>query len=525
MEGAFFRTKKDILNSKLNFLDNKIRELDAALLFVSFILFTLFAFCINRGIPIKALYMDDLYMWSWYAESKDIVKFCTEGITERYRPVYWIFCYIESVLVGNKPIVYFYINIITNSLIALFIYYFAKKLYNNFFIAALSGVLYLVSHFSYYHIGQVMGILENLCMIFALLFLYFTVKYLNCDIKEKSNLYFAVILIIYVLASFTHERFIGLLPVFLVALLFKNRVRMSTRFIKTIIIILVLCAILVFRSFFTGNLIPSGTGGTQVTQTFQITEAIKYAFMQVLHIFGFTYGEDFLCGLRFNELDNIGKSFVYINLGMIILIEVLYLMIALSRGFKTSIEDIDKPSPRIGMDFVLLTFIAMNIIASSATIRLELRWVYVSMAGFILFAVFKVSEISRLADKKSVKIIMFMIFLIWFASRFFTDMAYRKGYKDIYCIKDQLKINSLIDETVSKHSEIDPTDMKIYIVDGKFIMSDFYASWLLRPFAKNKTDKVNQVKYVQSIDEVETLNKNTIVVKEKDDGTYEILNK
>lgn len=525
MEGAFFRTKKEILNSKLNFLDNKIRELDAALLFVSFILFTLFAFFINKSIPIKALYMDDLYMWSWYAESPDIVKFCTEGITERYRPVYWVFCYIESLLVGNKPIVYFYVNVIANSLIALFVYYFAKKLYNNFFIAAMAGILYLVSHFSYYHIGQVMGILENLCMIFALLFLYFTVKYLNCDNKNKSNLYFTVVLIIYILASFTHERFIGLLPVFLVALMFKNKVRLSTRFIKTLVFILVLCGILVFRSFFTGKFIPAGTGGTEVTKTFQITEAIKFAFMQVLNIFGFTYGEDFLCGLRFNELDSIGKSFVYINLGMIILIEVLYLMMSLSRGFKTSIEDIDKPTPRIGMDLVLLTFIGMNIIASSPTIRLELRWVYVSMAGFIIFAVFKISEISRLADKKIVKVTMFIIFVIWFASRFFTDMAYRKGYKDIYCIKDQIKINSLMEETVYKHKDIDPTNMKIYIIDGKFIMSDFYSKWVLRPFAKNKTDKVNPVTYVQSIEDIESLDKDTIVVRENNDGTYEIVNK
>ena len=82
-----------------------------------------------------------------------------------------------------------------------------------------------------------------------------------------------------------------------------------------------------------------------------------------------------------------------------------------------------------------------------------------------------------------------------------------------------------MEETVYKHKNIDPTNMKIYIIDGKFIMSDFYSKWVLRPFAKNKTDKVNQVKYVQSIDEIESFDDNTVVVREKDDGTYEAVNK
>ena len=91
MEGAFFKTKKDIVREKIDFLDNKVRELNFALLFVSFVLFTLFSFFINKGLNIKALYMDDLYMWSWYAEA-DFVKFMTKDIGQWYRPVYWFFC-------------------------------------------------------------------------------------------------------------------------------------------------------------------------------------------------------------------------------------------------------------------------------------------------------------------------------------------------------------------------------------------------------------------------------------------------
>ncbi len=521
MEGAFFKSKKDIIKSKIKFLDNKVRELDAALLFVSFILFALFAFFINRGIPIKALYMDDLYMWSWYAES-DIIKFLTEDITERYRPVFWFFSYIECALVGNNPIGFYITNVVLNSLIAVFVYYFAKKLCNNFFIAFASGILYLVSHFSYYQIGQMLGILESLCMFFSLLFLFFVIKYLNCEIKEKSNAYFCVIIVVYILASYTHERFMGLLPVFLVALFFKNKVRISTKFIKTFICLLVLAGILFIRSYYTGSAVPAGTGGTQVTETFSIEQAIRFAFLQVLHIFGFTYGEEYLCGITFNGLDDIAKTFVYTNIVLIAIIELLYLMVALSHSYKTSVTDIDKPFPRVGMDLVFLTFIGMNIIASSPTIRLELRWVYTSMTGFILFAVFKISEICRLVNKTSVKRIMYLIFIFWFISRLFVDMSYRKGYNQIYCIKDQLKMNSLAEETVYKNGYDKIKNSHVYILDANFKLSDFYASWFFRVFAPNKTDSVPKIEHVYSNDlarlESDT---NKIVLKEKDEFTYE----
>lgn len=521
MEGAFFKTKKDIVREKINFLDNKVRELDFALLFVSFVLFTLFAFFINKGITIKSLYMDDLYMWSWYAEA-DFVKFMTKDIGQWYRPVYWFFCYIECALVGNNPFGFYIVNIVFNSLIALFIYYFAKKLCNNFFVSFLAGILYLVSHFSYYQIGQMLGLLESLCMLFSISFLFFVLKYLNCEIKEKSNAYFCLVLIFYALGVFTHDRLIGLLPVFLVALFFKKKVRLSTKFIKTFICILVLAALIGIKTYFTGNVVPPGTGGTKVTDTFSIEQAIRFAFMQVLHVFGFSFGEDYLCGITFDKLDNIAKTFVYINIIFIAIIEILYLMVALSYSYKTSIEDLDKPSPRIGMDLTFLAFIGMNIISSSSTIRIELRWLYIPMAGFILFAVFKISEVCRLINKNSIKKVMISIFIIWFVSRLFVDMSYRKGYSDIYCIKDQIRLNSLANETVYKYGFDNIKNSNIYIIDGNFKLSDFYASWFFRVFAPKKTDPVPKLEQIYSAStDVNNLPNGSIVLKEKDNLLYE----
>ena len=521
MEGAFFRTKKDIVRSKLNFLDNKIRELDAALLFVSFVLFALFAFYINRNIPIKALYMDDLYAWSWYAEL-DISKYLTSGITNLYRPIAWFFSYIEFVLVGNSPYGFSIVNIVLNSFIALFIYYFAKKLCNNFFLAFSSGILYLASHFSCYQIGQVIGASESLALLFSLLFLFFTLKYYNCDIKEKSNAYFCIIIIIYIIASFTNERTIALIPVFLVALFLKNKVRISSKFIKTLMCIVTVFAVLAIRSYFTGSLLPSFTNTSKIFDTFSVEKTASSILLQALHILGFSHGENNIVGITFNSLDEFAKGFVIFNVLLISIIELLYLMVALSHSYKTSIDDIDKPFPRVGMDLILLTFIVVNIAVVSLAPRLELRHIYTSMAGFILFAVFKISEICRLINKVSVKRIMFIIFILWAVSRLFVDMSYRKGSKEIYFIKDQLKVNSLANETIYKYGYEKINNSGVYIIDSSFKLSDFYATWFFRVFAPNKTDKATKIEQIYSADlSKKKIDEKSIVLKDKDSFTFE----
>lgn len=524
MEGAFFRTKKDIIRSKLNFLDNKIKELDAALLFVSFVLFTLFAFYINKNIPIKALYMDDLYAWSWYAEL-DITKYLTSGITNWYRPIAWFVSYIEFALVGNNPFGFSILNIVFNSFIALFIYYFARKLCNNFFLSFAAGILYLASHFSYYQICQVVGIYESLTMLFSLLFLFFTLKYYNCDIKEKSNAYFCIIIIIYIIASFTNERTIALIPVFLVALFLKNKVRISSKFIKTIMCIVTVFAVLAIRSYFTGSLLPSFTNTSKIFDTFSVEKTASSILLQALHILGFSYGENNIVGITFNSLDEFAKGFVIINVLLISIIELLYLMVALSHSYKTSIDDIDKPFPRVGMDLILLTFIVVNIAVVSLALRLELRHIYISMAGFILFAVFKISEISRLINKVSVKRIMFIIFILWAVTRLFVDMSYRKGSNEVYFVKDQLKVNSLAKETIYKHGFEKINNSDVYIIDSNFKLSDFYATWFFRVFAPNKTDKVTKIEQIYSADlSKKKIKDGSIVLKDKDSFTYEPFN-
>ena len=66
-----FGDKKISFEKRINSLYEDIRDCDKRKLLLDIILITglfIFGFYVNRGIEMKGLYMDDLYMWSCYGE-------------------------------------------------------------------------------------------------------------------------------------------------------------------------------------------------------------------------------------------------------------------------------------------------------------------------------------------------------------------------------------------------------------------------------------------------------------------------
>ena len=88
-------------------------------------------FYINRDLILKAFYMDDLYHWSWF-RGLNLFDFAFKFYeASRYRPIFETIQYIFYVIIGTNPMKLSIINKVYNSLIALFIYHFAKRLSKN----------------------------------------------------------------------------------------------------------------------------------------------------------------------------------------------------------------------------------------------------------------------------------------------------------------------------------------------------------------------------------------------------------
>lgn len=566
---------------------------------VSFLLIMGFAFYVNRHIHIKALYMDDLYLFSFFREQDFFTFSFPIGNAVRFRPVYWALSYIEMVFVGNDPNRYWYFNVALNGLLACFLCYFSwvvskgKKL-----IPLFLSVVFLSAHFAYYQIAQALGILETLALGFSLLTLYFLYQELNEEKHFLRNLVFSHLF--FFLLVFTHERYIALLPLFYVPLLFRGRAGKAKIltggkneghqgqtdrdragqdtveaerkereqkekkkkiffFTSHLPYILPLAQAFLFyaiRKFAIGSFVPKGTGGTEVTESFKLTDALQNAFAEVYYIFGFQKGPEHLNGIPWEKVSPDMRKLVYASIAVLAFTVLLCLIFALVRIFKTeksagrnagsgmesgsgsSIENsIGKKATKdlvnnsvsesvnnlrneqkrvklarlrtfIGNNILFLLFIALCIGSSSVTIRVEMRWVYVSFAASLLYFSYLLG-VSRLP--------LGTIFCLAFIClRLPVERYYRSYFPQIYFWEDQDRMNSLAEQTIEKYGRGSVLGKQVYILENKYKMSKFYGDTFFQVFDEDFSGHGTKIHFIQDLTRLpkDANRKNSLVLEE-----------
>ena len=526
----------------------------------SFCLLMLFAFYVNRHIHIKALYMDDLYLFSFFREQDFLTFSFPIGEAVRFRPVYWALSYIEMVFVGNDPNRYWYFNVVLNGLLACFLCYFSWVVSKGKKIVSLSlSLIFLSAHFAYYQIAQALGILETLALGFSLITLYFLYQELNEEKHFLRNLIFSHIF--FFLLVFTHERYIALLPLFYVPLLFRGRAGEAK--ILTGGKILPLAQAFLFyaiRKFAIGSFIPKGTGGTEVTDSFKLEEALQNAFTEVYYIFGFQKGPEHLNGIPWENVAENIRKLVYASIVVLGITVFLCLIFALIRIFKTdksigestessigksaesgtgnhsvkitannaandvandatnkSASNFKKEQKRvkparlrtfIGNNLLFLIFIAMCIGSSSVTIRVEMRWVYVSFAASLLYFSYLLG-VSRLP--------LGTIFCLAFIClRLPVERYYRSYFPQIYFWEDQDRMNSLAEETIEKYGRGGVLGKQVYILENKYKMSKFYGDTFFQVFDEDFSGHGTKIHFIQDLTRLpkEANRENSLVLEE-----------
>ena len=490
---------------------------------VSFLLIMGFAFYVNRHIHIKALYMDDLYLFSFFREQDFFTFSFPIGNAVRFRPVYWALSYIEMVFVGNDPNRYWYFNVALNGLLACFLFYFSwvvskgKKL-----IPLFLSVVFLSAHFAYYQIAQALGILETLALGFSLVTLYFLYQELNEEKHFLRNLVFSYLF--FFLLVFTHERYIALLPLFYVPLLFRGKSgdrKQATGTVKQeagkaggkssllpslIPFFLPLVQAFLFyaiRKFAIGSFVPKGTGGTEVSESFKLGEALQNAFAEVYYIFGFQKGPEHLNGIPWEKVSPDMRKLVYASIAVLAFTVVLSLIFALVRIFKTE-KSTEGSAGReqkrvklarlrsfIGNNILFLLFIALCIGSSSVTIRVEMRWVYVSFAASLLYFSYLLG-VSRLP--------LGTIFCLAFIClRLPVERYYRSYFPQIYFWEDQDRMNSLAEETIEKYGREGVLGKQVYILENKYKMSKFYGDTFFQVFDEDFSGHGTKIHFIQDL--------------------------
>ncbi len=453
-----------------------------------------FAFLVYRGTRLTGLYMDDLYMWSCFGE-QSFREFVFPIGSTRCRFVYWFLTWLELGFIKNHIDWIVPINILMSGCIAAFIYAFAKKLSSSRWIGFFAGILYLSSRFSYYQVSQLLGPLEGFALFFALVICYMLYKYIEAT--DSSILYYIGALITYFLVCFTHERYMVLLPMFFYVLIVKR----SKDIRLWVAPVAVFAIVQLIRFFMIGSVLPAGTGGTYVAETITVTGVIKNIITQAAYLLGVNAPDEYLSGISW------ANTAAYIKLPIIIealLIIGLIFMGAVSIIKDKSIENITKAVLFIG-------FIIGCVVAAAVTIRVEMRWVYISYVLLLLLASFMYGIILK-KDGMILKI-SFAFFVLYAILGLATDLYYRNYQDNIYLYQNQKRYNSLADITYNKYGD-GIWGKKIYIIGNSYNMSDFTKETFFKTFDKTRTGSGTEVILVESAREIGQVDDNMLVLQE-----------
>ena len=534
---------------------------------VALVLLLLFGLFINRHLSIRALYGDDLYLWSFYG-CEDFWSFTFPKVTKgNFRPFYWALSYLEFRLIGPHVHWYARFNVLLNVAIAWVIYFFSRRLSRltrtpqgmriGQVVGLLTGMLYLQSHFAAYQIAQVLGLLESLALLLALLTLWGLFDYME---GRGTRAYLRACLCFF-LVIFTHERFIALAPLFYLAVFtqYQTERRLCRRFarLRTVELLLPLLILAVFfgtRVVVAGEAIPVGTAGTKVQDTFSLAQALGFAFMQVAYIFGVNAGHAIFCGVSFGDSAHWVQGLIVLSWLCLLLMLLLYVRRAWRRG---------RITPRlIGENLLFICFIALCIGSSSITIRLETRWVYVSYTAALLYLSYMLGEIAKSGAVKpeagravrtraatvqrasaasvsasgeraacrgverprTAMVLAFsLLFMAYGAVMTPVEHYDRQHYPNIFFFFDQDRVNSLADCTIDAVGAGEFLGKKqVYIYYNYYEMSDFYAEYFYKPFDPEKTGQGTEIHFINRPDELPTdaTVENSIVLMEHGNRGY-----
>ena len=557
------------------------------------VLLLLFGLFINRHLDIRALYGDDLYLWSFYG-CEDFWSFTFPKVTKgNFRPFYWAMSYLEFRLIGPHVHWYARFNVLLNVAISWVIYFFSRRLSRltrvphgwllGQAVGLLTGMLYLQSHFAAYQIAQVLGLLESLALLLALLTLWGLFDYMEgrgtCAYLRACLCFFLVI--------FTHERFIALAPLFYLALLtqYCTERRLCRRFapsrtshrpassgttdrgtpgsdmtscrkrggescaasddmlamnrlgrlFELLLPLLILAAFFGVRMVVAGDAIPVGTAGTKVQDTFSLAQALGFAFTQVAYIFGVNAGHAIFCGVSFADSARWVQALIGLSWISLLLMLVLYIRSVWKRGrMNARLNGENAASERrdcrhlsitarlIGENLLFICFIALCIGSSSITIRLETRWVYVSYTAALLYLSYMLGEIAK--KSRTAAVLAFtLLFMAYGAVMTPVEHYDRQHYPNIFFFFDQDRVNSLADCTIGAVGAEDFLGKKqVYIYYNYYEMSDFYAEYFFKPFDPEKTGQGTEIHFIDRPDELpaDATVENSIVLMEHGNRGY-----
>ncbi len=325
---------------------------------------------------------DDVRFFNYIKASDNILKTIFSNEIGTYRPVPYFVMMIFIKIFGTVSKLYFYANLTLNYIIMISIFGVIYHLCNqNLFISFSAPVFYLTAIYSYYGITQLLGFMELLCILWSVWFFYFLLKY----IEGKTGKYYLFSVIVFFLATFSHERFLVFFGVYIILnffVLYEDTIQ--KRLLQLLVsavpaVMLIVLKLFIFR-------VPLLVGTGQIKIKFSMLSTLKYIGQSILSIFGITIGPQYLFGYSFIDYSVEKKA-------SILLISALSILSIFIFGYQKIVKNYENRKIEIQKLLVFVFTEGAAILCYAVSSRIEMRELYVPYTLLVLYMMYCIGKI------------------------------------------------------------------------------------------------------------------------------------
>lgn len=230
---------------------------------------------------------------------------------------------------------------------------------------------------------------------------------------------------------------------------------------------------------------------------YKTDDLFKHFISGVLYLLGENAGPAYLNGIEYGAVSKRIKSLNYIFVVIIFIITCLYVFSLIKNRAKK-----DEIKKQLKLSLLIISFIALTLACSCATIRLEMRWVYTPYVGFIILIANMVSYVgTQLKTYFCIAALLSTLSII-----VPTELYFRSYYRNIYYWGVYQIYNSVYDQTLKRYKDglwnkkiiIASEHFGIFGESGEALQESFRMIEPLRPLKVevfDTTEKVPQTYY------------------------------
>jgi hypothetical protein len=335
------------------------------------------------SVPLSAddvMQVNMAFEWSFF----DSFTVAVNGV--HYRPIHAAFAWITVRLFEFKIQYYFILNILINVLISFTVYRFLLKLTCKKAISMAVAYLYAVANFGLLGLTQVIGPIELLPLWMEMVIV---LRFYDILTSEGNKLMRSCLLVIvcYAIAIHCHERFFVLiLPILVV--FFMRRHQLGKKLKSLVFLIaLPLAFNIIMKKFVLHLTFFQGTAAQPIKTDFHTI--IFHAVKHIGYMLGIHNTDAYLSGSWIFGI----PTWVYIPVIISILCVAIVVVLYIKTVVITSHVQSETTLKSIKLSILYFLTIGVNIASSSATFRVETRWVYAPFAVALIWIVYMVNFI------------------------------------------------------------------------------------------------------------------------------------